>query len=279
MTSAYIFFGIFAAIFLFGFIFLTLRENAKKRSFFSEPFPQEWEKILKRNVPIDAFLPDDLKKKLRKRIKEFLAEKTFEPCGGLSEISDEIAVTIAAGASILTMNRQGKAWETLHSVLVYQNAFAAPEAEDFEDESGNGIVHRRRETRDGESWTHGNVVFSWQRILRDIALHGNGQNVVIHEFAHQIDSADGIAGGVPKFLTSEDARTWQKIASAELTRLRSGDATTVIDEYGAENLSEFFATSVEAFFEKSSAMKSAHPELYALLARFFALDPASWNYS
>jgi len=278
MSVPVIFFTATVAIFFVGFVFLTLRENDRKRRFFSEPFPQNWEKILQRNVPVYAFLPDDLKKKLCQRIKEFLSEKTFEPCGGLSEVSEEIAVTIAAGASILTMNRGGVAWRTLHSVLVYPDAFAAPNKEETDD--GNGeIVRRVQGRRDGESWTHGSVVFSWQRILRDIALHGNGQNVIIHEFAHQLDSDDGIAGGRPHFQFSADAKAWQKISEKELKRLQSGDATTVIDEYGAENSAEFFATSVEAFFEKSTAMKRAHPELYALLARFFALNPASWNYS
>jgi len=278
MSVPVIFFTVATAIFFVGFVFLTLRENARKQKFFSEPFPKNWEKILQRNVPVYAFLPDDLKEKLRRRIKEFLSEKTFEPCGGLSEVSEEIAVTIAAGASILTMNRGGQAWRTLHSVLVYPDAFATPDEEETNDENG-GIVRRDQGRRDGESWTHGSVVFSWQRILRDIALHGNGQNVVIHEFAHQLDSDDGIAGGRPNFQFCADAKAWQKIAEKELKRLRSGDATTVIDEYGVENSAEFFATSVEAFFEKSTAMKRAHPELYALLTRFFALDPASWNYS
>lgn len=280
MNAAAIFFIAVAAAFVVGFIALTLRENFRRKKFFDAPFPPTWENILRRNVPVYVFLPNDLQEKLRRRIKEFLSEKTFEPCGGLREVSDEIAVTIAGWASVLTMNRAGEAWRTLHSVLVYPDAFAAPDDESAEPVGANGeIVRKEQGSRDGESWTHGSVVFSWQRILRDAALHGNGQNVVIHEFAHQIDSDDGIAGGRPDFRVPADARAWREVAARELARLRSGDATTVIDEYGTENPAEFFATSVEAFFEKSTAMKRAHPELYALLSRLFALDPASWGYS
>lgn len=271
-----------AALLVAGFAFLLIRERARRKKFFDAPFPKNWERLLRRNVPASAFLPDELREKFRRRVKEFLSEKTFEPCGGLPAITDDIALAIAGNASLLVMNRRGEAWRTLHSVLVYPEAFSAPADADAEEETegGNvGGVRREREQRDGESWTFGSVVFSRRRILRDAALHGNGQNVVIHEFAHQLDADDGIAGGCPPFADSADADAWKTVSEKERARLLAGDAGTVIDEYGAENPAEFFATSVEAFFEKSTAMKRAHPELYALLSRLFALDPASWGYS
>lgn len=268
-----------AALLAAGFAFLLIRERARRKKFFDAPFPKNWERLLRRNVPASAFLPDELREKFRRRVKEFLSEKTFEPCGGLPAITDDIALAVAGNASLLVMNRRGEAWRTLHSVLVYPEAFSAPADADDEEETADGVVRRERERRDGESWTFGSVVFSRRRILRDAALHGNGQNVVIHEFAHQLDADDGIAGGCPPFADPADADAWKTVSEKERARLLAGDAGTVIDEYGAENPAEFFATSVEAFFEKSSAMKRAHPELYALLSRLFALDPASWGYS
>lgn len=259
-------FFIAVALAVSGFIALALRDRQRRKRYFEAPFPKNWEKILQRNLPKYSSFSETQRKKFHFRVKEFLTEKNFEACGGLARVTDEMAVTIAGYASLLSMNRGGKAWEMLHSVLVYPSAFAAPHDES---ETGGGFVVRERERRDGESWTHGSVVFSWQRIRRDIALHGNAQNVIIHEFAHQLDSDDGIAGGRPPFPEPEDARVWQIVSSRELERLRSGDAGTVIDEYGAENPAEFFATAVEAFFGKPDAMKAAHPELYALLEKLF----------
>lgn len=259
------------------------RAHARRKAFFDAPFPKKWVRVLRRDVPVYAFLPRDLREKFHRRIKEFLSEKFFEPCGGLRKISEETALVIAAGASLLVMNRSGRAWRSLHSVLVYPSAFAAPEGvEDSADGNGgdgNGeisVVAPARGERDGESWSHGSVVFSHERITRDIALHGNGQNVILHEFAHQLDAFDN---GLPHFPDPADTRAWQRVAAAEIARLRSRDPSTVIDEYGDENPAEFFAVSVESFFEKSSATKRAHPELYALLSRFFGVDPASWGYS
>lgn len=268
---------LFSAVFALAvvvFLAVSLRAKRRRERYFAAPFPREWEKILLRNVPAYAILPNTLREKYHRRIKEFLSEKTFEACGGLKSVSDEMALTIAGHASLLSVNRSGTAWSSLHSVLVYPRAFAAPGEES---ETEGGLVARDRGTRDGESWTHGSVVFSWQRIARDIALHGNGQNVVIHEFAHQLDSDDGITGGCPAFSELSDVRAWQNIAARELERLRSGDAGTILDEYGAENPAEFFAVSVEAFFEQPIETKRAHPEIYALLSRLFSLDPATWE--
>ena len=267
------FFLIAVGLFVTGFFAFSLRSHIRRKRFFDAPFPKIWEKILRQNVPLYSRLPEELHPKFHRRIKEFLSEKTFEACGGLKTVSDEMAVTIAGTASLLSVNRYGKAWDTLHSVLVYPKAFSSP---DEEPETDAGLIKRERSSRDGESWTHGSVIFSWQRITRDIALHGNGQNVIIHEFAHQLDSDDGIAGGRPIFTDTADQRSWEKISARELERLREGDLETIIDEYGAENPAEFFATSVEAFFEKPDAMKHVHPELYAILSRLFRLDPATW---
>lgn len=251
---------IFSAIFLVAVGIVIAVVSARKREkFFAAPFPSEWEKILRRNVPLYAKIPETLRPKLHREIKEFLADVIFEACGGLKEVSDEMALTIAGNAAILSVNRTKF---SLGSVLVYPGEFSA---------------HGDSAPSDGESWTHGSVIFSWKRITRDIALHGNGQNVIIHEFAHQLDAADGIDGGMPYFRVPADRKAWQRVAANELERLRSGDPTTVIDEYGAENPAEFFATAVEAFFEKSVAMKTAHPELYALLEKLFGHDPASWE--
>lgn len=254
------------AVAALGFFGLALRDYFRKKRFFAAPFPQNWEKILQRNLPVYSAFSERERQKLHFRIKEFLSEKTFEACGGLKTVTDEMAVTVAAHASLLSVNRPGPAWQTLQSVLIYPRAFSAPNEES---EIDGGLVERERGKRDGESWSHGSIVLSWQRITRDIALHGNGQNVIIHEFAHRLDADDGITGGRPPFDSAEDARAWQIVAAREIERLRAGDTGTVIDEYGAENPAEFFATSVEAFFEKPEAMRSAHPELYTLLEKLF----------
>jgi Mlc titration factor MtfA (ptsG expression regulator) len=67
---------------------------------------------------------------------------------------------------------------------------------------------------------------------------------------------------------------------AEFEALRDAeeaDVPTVLDTYGAENPSEFFAVATEAFFERPRALRAKHPELYAALQRFFRQDPAQYS--
>jgi Mlc titration factor MtfA (ptsG expression regulator) len=50
----------------------------------------------------------------------------------------------------------------------------------------------------------------------------------------------------------------------------------VLDPYGAEDPSEFFAVAVEAFFEDAPTLKHRHDDVYGMLASYFRQDPAAW---
>jgi len=50
----------------------------------------------------------------------------------------------------------------------------------------------------------------------------------------------------------------------------------VLRNYAYGNLYEFFAVSVEYFFEKSRALQAAAPQLYMELERLLRLDPLNY---
>lgn len=60
----------------------------------------------------------------------------------------------------------------------------------------------------GESWEYGKVVLSWKNTLDGAADPHDGNNVVIHEFAHQLDQEDGQANGAPILQHFADYSTW-----------------------------------------------------------------------
>ena len=68
-----------------------------------EPFPSEWEAIIRRNMVHYSMLGDDEQMRLQRLIQIFMAEKSWEGCGGL-ELTDEIRVTISAQACLLILN-------------------------------------------------------------------------------------------------------------------------------------------------------------------------------
>jgi Mlc titration factor MtfA (ptsG expression regulator) len=52
---------------------------------------------------------------------------------------------------------------------------------------------------------------------------------------------------------------------------------TFLDPYAAEDEAEFFAVATEDFYERSTLLQDAHPQLYGLLAEFYGVDPAGWD--
>ena len=161
--------------------------NRRLRQLAAMPFPDEWENTLEKNVGLYRHLPDTLKEQLRNDIKLFVNEKLFEGLGGL-EMTDEIKVTIAAEASMLLLNRRNRDYPGLSSILVYPGAYVAKQNTPV----GGGVYDDGRSVRLGESWHHGSVVLAWDYVRQGAVNSEDGHNVVLHEFAHQLDQEDGI---------------------------------------------------------------------------------------
>jgi Mlc titration factor MtfA (ptsG expression regulator) len=222
-------------------------------------------------VPYYGLLSCDEQDQLQKLIRVFLAEKEFEGCGGL-EMTDEIRVTIAAQACILLLNREHDYYAGLHSILVYPSSYMAPS----KSVDPVGVVHEGDQGRLGEAWLRGAIILSWDDVRRGSADFQDGQNVTLHEFAHQLDQEDGSFDGAPVLEKVSHYRSWAHVLLKEYKAL--GEAAergqeTLIDQYGATDPAEFFAVITEAFFERPKALKEKHPELYEELMKFFRQDP------
>jgi len=237
-------------------------------------FPAEWRRILRRRVPLFRALPVDLQLQLKKRIQVFLASKPFIGCAGL-EVDDEVRVTVAAQACLLTLNRPGEPFPNLRQVLVYPGAFVVERLH----ADGSGVLQDRRQALAGESWTLGQVVLSWHDALEGARVPDDGQNVVIHEFAHQLDQENGRANGAPPMRGRARRERWARVLGAEFAALQRAvqeGRPTLLSSYGAGDPAEFFAVASEAFFEQAAALAAAHPELYRVLADHYRVDPLSW---
>ncbi|HEU4563461.1 MAG TPA: M90 family metallopeptidase [Gemmatimonadaceae bacterium] len=246
-----------------------LLRNRRRRRLRATPLPDAWRAILAANVPLHARLPEDRRRELEGHIQVLLDEKHFEGSAGL-EITDEIRVTIAAHAALLLLGGEPSYYPGLETILVYPSAYVAP----VEEHEPGGIVTEGEEERLGESWGSGVVVLAW-----DEALHGardarDGENVILHEFAHQLDEEDGTSDGTPYLQSRGRYRAWARVLGAELAALRADPGRGVLDSYGAENPAEFFAVATEAFFETPEALRLRHPELYAELSALYGLDLA-----
>ena len=249
--------------------FFQRRRRARLRA---QPFPEAWREILARNVPLYAPLPPPSQRELEGHVQVLLAEKHFEGAGGL-ELTDEIRVTVAAHAALLLLGRESDDagyFPGLVTVLVYPGAYRAPTTE-----HQGGIVTERDEGRLGESWQRGVVVLAWDAARAGARDARDGHNVILHEFTHQLDTADGEADGVPPLDGRSQYAAWARALAPEYARLRANPrASGALDAYGAESPAEFFAVATEAFFEKPRQTRARHPALYAELSAFYRMDPA-----
>src|SRR5215203_2251959 len=99
------------------------RRRAKLRA---QPFPDEWRRIVERNLPIFRRLTPADQAELLGHVQVFLAEKHFEGLGGLA-LTDEIRLTIAAQACLLLLHRETDYYPRLRSILVYPSGYIARE--------------------------------------------------------------------------------------------------------------------------------------------------------
>ncbi len=246
----------------------------RRRRLRATPLPPAWREIVLRRVPLVAAMPEELRRQLFAHMQVFLAEKRFAGCDGLA-ITDEMRVTIAAQACLLLLNRPGEYFARLRQVLVYPGPFVVYR----ERRNAIGLVTDEGRVHAGESWSHGQVVLSWSDVLEGAAVPDDGRNVVIHEFAHQLDQEKGHANGAPDLADFHRYPRWSSVmaqAWGELHERLRNAAPGVLDPYAATDPAEFFAVCSEAFFEQPRQLAGEHPALYGELRDFYRVDPLRW---
>ena len=230
-----------------------------------------WRAHLEANVAHYRRLEAEERLSLEDSLRRFVAEKNWEGCGGL-ELNDEIRVTVAGVACYMVLGFPGYTFPKAKMILVYPDAYAVP-LRDLR----TGDEDTEPQFRAGESWSFGNVVLSWTQARAGARGEMPGHNLVIHEFAHQLDALNGSSDGVPPLGDVARERHWRKTLDREFARLvresRRG-LDGVVDPYGATNEAEFFAVASEAFFERGAELARARPQVYALLRDFYRRDPA-----
>ena len=256
-----------------GLLLQQLLRKRRRAQLLATPLTAQQREIVARIVPVTRRLSEALRPALEGKINLFLDQVTFHAYGEL-ELTEAMKLSIAAQACLLVVN--SPVWyNTLRTVLVYPSTIV----------TGRGhhdgeIVHEGPGTIAGESWSRGPVVLSWDHALQGGLDPDDGHNVVIHEFAHQLDNLTGHTNGIPILRKGQRYERWEKAMleayEGHVARVEAGHAS-LIDPYGATNHQEFFAEAVVTFFEKSKAMRRDEAALYAQLAELFALDPADWG--
>jgi Mlc titration factor MtfA (ptsG expression regulator) len=123
-------------------------------------------------------------------VTRFVREKRFEGGGGL-EITEEMKVIVAAQACLLILNLDAGCYPRVRSVVMYPGTFV-PRLPTLDRQLHAGPMAQPAPLL-GEH-VRGVVVLSW-KVPGDPTGSRDGQNVVLHEFAHELDREDGYVDG------------------------------------------------------------------------------------
>lgn len=247
----------------------------RRRKLDARPFPAPWLAILRRSLPVYRAMWPDQQKQLRQLIVRFLDSKSFIGCAGQT-ITDEVRVTIASHACLLLLNRPTHEYQDLRTILVYPSGFVV----DRDEIDETGVVSAEEHFLVGESWENGKVILAWDSVQHSVSNFSDGENVILHEFAHQLDHESGITNGAPLLYQRGSYTRWAEVFSEEFERLRQDsveDRQSLIDEYGATNPAEFFAVVTETFYEQPHAFAKQHAALFEQLKSYYQIDPREWQ--
>jgi len=221
-----------------------------------------------RALPFVRALSMDERQRLRDMALLFLAEKSFSGAHGLP-VTDAMRVSVAVQACLPVLELGLDAYAGWSGIVVYPGDFRVHVAETDD----AGVVHEFDDERAGESWPGGPVILSW-----DAARHAPDMNVVIHEFAHKLDMANGEADGVPRLHAGMDRAAWAhafRTAYQGFCDALERGRETWLDPYAAESPGEFFAVMSEMFFTEAAEARRRYPDVYDQLRRFYRQDPAA----
>ncbi len=242
--------------------------DAKRRRLARTPLPPAWASIVSACLPDGRLSADADQCRLEGLIQVFLSEKHFEGCRGIV-INDRIRLTIASFACLLILNLRHDYYAGLTTILVYPADFF------YENETAprDGISFVETHDAAGLSTRRGLIALSWADTLHGARHSHDGSNVVLHEFAHQLD----LRQASPRLAGRAALRDWADVLNTAFLAHRRAvqrEAPTSIDAYGATHREEFFAVVTEQFFESPHGLRQAHPALYNAFRLYYGQDPA-----
>jgi Mlc titration factor MtfA (ptsG expression regulator) len=129
----------------------------------------------------------------------------------------------------------------------------------------------------GEVNMRGYIVLSWKDFEAGYRNGSDGFNLGLHEMAHALHLENIILNDEHSFLDSERLQRWNRLAAAEM-QLLAHEKEGFLRRQACQDEHEFFAVSVESFFERPHEFSSHHPDLYQALAALLQQDPAKGVY-
>lgn len=218
---------------------------------------EQLDSILTKHFPYYNQLYIGDKTKFLKRLKKFITQKIFYIHDESGFV--EMPVLISAAAIQLTFGLDKYLLPNFHCIHIYPEEFIG--------------IHPTLRILEGNVSGH-SVNLSWKHFLKGFQFPDDGQNTGLHEFAHAYYYQYFEAGeSVDKEFVSYYPQFTNHCDEALLKEQQPGN--DLYTDYGLKNTQEFWAESVELFFEKPGRLKECHPHLYNAVMLLLNQDPVN----
>ncbi len=138
------------------------QKKERRDRILSEPFPADWGGYLERNVRHYRLLERPKQVMVQAVAMVFTAEKNWESGERGFEITDEMKVTVAGQAALLTLGLDEPYYfDRVQSIILNPGAFR----NSFR-QYGDFTIVPRRVTLSGQAWYHSPIILSWDDVVR-----------------------------------------------------------------------------------------------------------------
>jgi Mlc titration factor MtfA (ptsG expression regulator) len=251
--------------------------NRRRERLWREGLSSTEESIVLAGVWQVEYLSAADRQRLFRWVAVFADDKRWEGCGGF-RLDRGCQLLVATQVGLMLLAKPNFYFDAVRSILVYPTPYIAPNQPRA---IGSGMELRQDEARAGEAWYRGPVVLNWQDIVAGGLGTNDGQNLVMHEFTHQIDMLNGgRADGIPPLPEKVDVVAWQSEYEqlfASLVEQASFGGLSWGDGYLVSEPAELLAGASERFFQTPRRLAFECDQLFALLLECYGFDPSFWD--
>ncbi len=232
----------------FGGLFQKLRANQSLRLQYKNP--------IKAHSTFYQQLPPKSKAKFEKKVNYFILTKEFIP-RSMPKVTDKMVALIAATAVQLTFGLPSVSLMHFNKILVYPNNYYSTINRQYH----KGEVNPRLKA----------IVLSWPHFVEGLVNPNDGRNLGLHEMAHALKLENFIRNEEFGFFSRKEFNKWQHLAQAEMGKIKNGEES-LFRLYASVNEDEFFAVSIEVYFEQPHQLYAYNSELYKTLSNLLRQD-------
>ena len=119
---------------------------------------------------------------------------------------------------------------------------------------------------------HSGIYLSWDKFIKDLRGLTPNCNMGLHEMGHALAYVNFISQTEEDKHFKKEWKNFSPVARPIFESMRQGNRN-LLDSYAGTNYQEFWAVSVEVFFENPVRMRHDLPELYTAMCTLLRQDP------